>query len=154
MLWRRGGKRKKRFQLRLWNLNICMEKVDVKWWLAKMTLVMTSLPLARVASMFVYIRARSRLALIGRNLTAQSTGSDRGILVVEAKFQRRCWGWRMVFASIREHASTAIFLGARAEIKNLLCAQQASSSLESTTRKQRHFLYFTLAAIHMEILFF
>ena len=29
-------------------------------------------------------------------------------------------GWRMDFASIREHASTAIFLWARAEIKNLL----------------------------------
>ena len=32
-----------------------------------------------VASMFVYIRARFRLALIGGNLTAQSTESHRGI---------------------------------------------------------------------------
>ena len=30
-------------------------------------------------SMFVYIRARFRFALIGGNLTAQSTGSHRGI---------------------------------------------------------------------------
>ena len=30
-------------------------------------------------SMFVYIRARIRFALIGGNLTAQSTGSHRGI---------------------------------------------------------------------------
>ena len=30
-------------------------------------------------SMFVYIRARFRFMLIGRNLTAQSTGSHRGI---------------------------------------------------------------------------
>ena len=30
-------------------------------------------------SMFVYFRARSRFALIGGNLTAQSTGSHRGI---------------------------------------------------------------------------
>ena len=30
-------------------------------------------------SMFVYIRARFRLALIGGNLTAQSMGSPRGI---------------------------------------------------------------------------
>ena len=30
-------------------------------------------------SMFVYIRARFRFALIGENLTAQSTGSHRGI---------------------------------------------------------------------------
>ena len=29
-------------------------------------------------SMFVYIRARFPLALIGRNLTAQLTGNDRG----------------------------------------------------------------------------
>ena len=30
-------------------------------------------------SMFVYIRARFRFALMGGNLTAQSTGSHRGI---------------------------------------------------------------------------
>ena len=30
-------------------------------------------------SMFVYIRARFRFALIGGNLTAQSAGSHRGI---------------------------------------------------------------------------
>ena len=30
-------------------------------------------------SMFVYIRARFRLVLTGGNLTAQSTGSHRGI---------------------------------------------------------------------------
>ena len=30
-------------------------------------------------SMFVYIQARFRFALIGGNLTAQSTGSHRGI---------------------------------------------------------------------------
>ena len=40
-----------------------------------MTLVMTSLPLARFFSMFVYICARFLFALIGGNLTAQSTGS-------------------------------------------------------------------------------
>ena len=45
-----------------------------------MTLLMTSLPLARVASMFVYIGACFRLALIGGNLTAQSTGSELGII--------------------------------------------------------------------------
>ena len=44
-----------------------------------MTLVMTSLPLALVFSMFVHIRTRSRFALIGGNLTAQLTGSHRGI---------------------------------------------------------------------------
>ena len=40
-----GGKRKESLQLRLWNLNICIEKVEAKCWLAEMTLVMTSLPL-------------------------------------------------------------------------------------------------------------
>ena len=43
-----GGKRKESLQLRLWNLNICIEKVDAKCWLAETTLVMMSLPLARV----------------------------------------------------------------------------------------------------------
>ena len=47
-LWRRGEKRKKSLHLRLWNLNICIENVEAECWLAKMTLVMTSLPLARV----------------------------------------------------------------------------------------------------------
>ena len=39
-------------------------------------------------SMFVYSLARFRFALIGRNLTAQSTGIP-GELEVEFKFQRR-----------------------------------------------------------------
>ena len=51
---------------------------------------MTSLTFACVFSMFVYIRAHFRSMLIGRNLTAQSTGSHRE-LEVEFKFQRlRC----------------------------------------------------------------
>ena len=29
-LWRRGGKRKESLQLRLWNLGICIEKVEAK----------------------------------------------------------------------------------------------------------------------------
>ena len=44
-----------------------------------MTLVMMSLTFARVFSMFVYISAQFRSMLIGRNLTAQSTGSHKGI---------------------------------------------------------------------------
>ena len=47
-LWRRGGKRKESLQLRLRNLNICIEKVDTKCRLADMTLIMTLLPLALV----------------------------------------------------------------------------------------------------------
>ena len=49
----------------------------------------------------------------------------------------------MVYASIREHASTAIFLRIRAETKNLLCEQRAASSLKSTTREQRALLKFS-----------
>ena len=62
----------------------------------------------------------------------------------------------MVFASIREHASTAIFLRARTEIKKLLCQLFASSEQfrEYRLAGSEHFLYFPLAAIHMENLFF
>ena len=57
----------------------------------------------------------------------------------------------MVFARIREHAGTAIFLGEQAEIKNLVCEQRAVQRVQLASRE--HFLYFPLAAIHMEILF-
>ena len=78
-LWQRGGKRRESLQLPLWKLNICIEKVDAKCWFSEMTLVMTSLPSFTCFSMFVYIRARLRCALIGGNLTAQSAGNHRGI---------------------------------------------------------------------------
>ena len=48
----------------------------------------------------------------------------------------------MVCASIREHARTANFWRARAEIKNL----RATSSLESTTREQRALLIFSASS--------
>ena len=54
----------------------------------------------------------------------------------------------MVFASIREHASTAIFLRARAEIKNLRREQRAVLRVQLVSSE--HFLYFPLAAIHMK----
>ena len=79
-LWRWGGKRNENLQLRLWNLNICIEKIDVKCWLVEMTLVMTSVPSFTWFSMFVYIHTCFRFALIGGNLTAQSTWCHRGIL--------------------------------------------------------------------------
>ena len=47
----------------------------------------------------------------------------------------------MVFASIRKHASNAIFLRAPAQIKKF--ALRAASSLESTTREQRALLIFS-----------
>ena len=53
-----GGEGKGRRAVRLWNFNICIKKVDAKCWLAEMTLVMMSLPLAYAFmcfSMFFYI---------------------------------------------------------------------------------------------------
>ena len=61
----------------------------------------------------------------------------------------------MVFASIREHAEHCDFFASTSRNKKF--ALRAAISLESTTREQRallRFLYFPLAAIHMEILFF
>ena len=53
-------------------MNIYIKKVDAECLLAEMTLVMTSLLLARVFQrLFTF-------ALIGGNLTAQSTRSKRG----------------------------------------------------------------------------
>ena len=80
VLWQRGGKRKE--SLHVSGILFYIEKVDAKWWLAEMTLVMTSLPLARV------FRALFHFVLIGGNLTAQSKGSHRE-LEAEFKFQRR-----------------------------------------------------------------
>ena len=57
-------------------------KIDAKCWLAEMTLVMMSLPLARAFScfsMFVYICALSHFALIGGIWQTSPTGSHRGI---------------------------------------------------------------------------
>ena len=98
--WWRSGKRKDSLQLRitLWNLNIGIEKVDAKCWLAEMTLVMTSLPLARVA----YIRVRFRFTLIGRNLTAQSTGAIGN------------WRWNSKFRGVVEGSPTFSLPAARA----------------------------------------
>ena len=48
VLWRQSGKRKESLQLYLWNLNICIEKVNEKCWLVEVTLVMMSLPLVCV----------------------------------------------------------------------------------------------------------
>ena len=75
-----------------WNLNICIEKVDAKCWLAEMTLVMTSLPLAPVFQClftFVLVSASRWLAEIWQLSRRGTTGK----LEVEFKFQR------LIFAS-------------------------------------------------------
>ena len=66
--------------LRLWNLNSCIEKIDAKCWLAEMTFCKYEvIALGTCFSMFVSIHAHFHFVLIGRNLTAQSIGSHKGI---------------------------------------------------------------------------
>ena len=84
-LWWRGGKGKESLQLCLWKLNICIAKVDAKSWLVKMTLVMTSLPLARVFQCllsFALVSTPCWLAEIWQLSWRGATGE------VEFKFQR------------------------------------------------------------------
>ena len=68
---------KESLQLRLWNLNNCIEKVDANADAHDITNDVINL--GKCFSMFVYIRARFSFLLISGNLTAQSTGSHRGI---------------------------------------------------------------------------
>ena len=83
----RGKERELATTVRLWNLNIYIEKVDAKCWLAKMTLVMTSLPLARVSQCLSTVAIVSASRWLGENwqLTRQEA---TGKLEVEFKFQR------------------------------------------------------------------
>ena len=75
----RGGKRKKSLQLRLWNLNISIEKNRFEMLIGGYDISNDVITLGSCFLMFVYIRARFCFALIGGDLTAQSTGSHRGI---------------------------------------------------------------------------
>ena len=98
-----AGGRKERLQLCLWNLNICIEKVTAKCWLAEMTLLMC-LPLAHAStcfSVFVYICTHFPFALIGRKLTAQSMGE----LEAEFKFQRRSCKLSLLFPPNRRQSA-------------------------------------------------
>ena len=68
-------------QLRLWNLKICIENVDVKCWLSEMTKVVTSLPLAHVFQWlftFALVSASRWLADIFKQLSPRwTTGNWR-----------------------------------------------------------------------------
>ena len=75
-LWRRGWKRKESLQLRLWNLNICIEKSRCEMLIGGDDISDDVITLGTCLLIFVYIRARFRFALIGGNLTAQSMGSQ------------------------------------------------------------------------------
>ena len=61
-------------------------------------------------SMFAYIRARFRFALIGGNLTAQSTGAT-GELEVEFKFQRRSCKLSFLFPPRRKSSPESLLAG-------------------------------------------
>ena len=90
-LWqqgRQGGKRKESLQLRLWNLNICIEKVHAKCWFVEMTSAMTSLCLLHVFQClltFLPISAFRWLAEIWQLSPWVATGEFE----VKFKFQRR-----------------------------------------------------------------
>ena len=62
-------------------------------------------------SMFVYIRVRFRLALIGVNLTSQSTESHTGELEVEFKFQRRSCKLSFLFPPRRQSTLESLLAG-------------------------------------------
>ena len=69
---------KESLQLRLWNLNICIEK-RCEMLIGGDDISNDVVTLGTCFSKFVYIRARFHFTLIGGNLTAQSTGNHRGI---------------------------------------------------------------------------
>ena len=84
LLWRRGRKMKESLQLRLWNFNVCIEKVGAKFCRWEMLIggddISNDVITLRTRfSMFVNIRARFHFAMIGENSIAQSTGSPREI---------------------------------------------------------------------------
>ena len=104
-----GGKRKGSLQLRLWNLNICIEKVDAKCRLAEMSLVMTSLPLAPVfqclfTSVLVPPRADWRKS-------DSSVDVEPRELEVEFKFQRRSCKLSFLFPPRRQSAPESLLAG-------------------------------------------
>ena len=87
----------------LWNLNICIEKVDAKCWLAKMTLVMTSLHLARVFQrLFTFAPVSASRWLV--EIWQLSWRAATGELEVEFKFPRHSCKLSFLFAPLRQSA--------------------------------------------------
>ena len=133
-LWRRGGKRKDSLLLRLWNLNICIEKVDAKCWLAEMTLVMTSLLLARVFQClftFALISASRWLAEIWQ----YSRRGAAGEMEVEFKFQRRSCKLSLLFPPRHQSTPDTLLASYRSlnfwTIVNLVFSRQTGFSSAS-----------------------
>ena len=100
--WRWGGKRKESLQLLtgLWNLPICIEKVDVKCWLDDIG--NDVITLGKWFSMFVYIRAHFHFAFIFTSrwlaeIWQLSRRGATGELEVEFKFQRHSCKFSFLF---------------------------------------------------------
>ena len=109
-LWRPEGKRKESLLLRPWNLNIYIEKVGAKCWLAEMTLVVTSLPLARVFQClftFALVLASRWLVEIWQLNRQGATGE----LEVEFNFQRRSCKLSFLFLPRRQSAPESLLAG-------------------------------------------
>ena len=109
-LWWQGEKRKDGLQLHLWNLNICIEKVDAKCWLAEMKLVMTSLSWARVLQClftFTFVSTLCWLAEIWQLSRQGATGE----LEVWFKFQRRNCKPSFLFPPCHQSASESLLTG-------------------------------------------
>ena len=87
----------------------------------------------------VYIRARFRLALIGENLTSQSTGSHKGILETEFKFPRR--SCKLFF----------LFPPRRLESAWRACSQ--ATSVYAIFSSRNHFFNKTKKKKHVHIIF-
>ena len=94
--WVAGRETEGELATHLWNLDVCIEKVDAKCWLAEMTLVMTSLPLARAFQCLftlVLVSVPRWLAEIWQFSQRGATGE----LEVEFKFQRHCCKFSFLF---------------------------------------------------------
>ena len=105
-----AGKKKENLQLRLWNLNICIAKVDAKCWLAEMTLVMTSLPSAldfRCLFTFALVSPSRWLAEIWQLSRRGATGE----LEVEFKFRKRSCKLSFLFPPRRQSARESLLSG-------------------------------------------
>ena len=83
-----GAEKGRRTCNHIWNLNICIEKVDAKCWLAEMTLVMTSLPLALVFQCLFIFALVSAWRWLTEIWQLSWWGTTRE-LEKEFKFQRR-----------------------------------------------------------------
>ena len=105
-----GKKKESSLQLHLWNLNICIEKVDAKCWLVEMTLAMMSLPLAHVFQcLFTFTLVSTPLSLA--EIWQLSWQGASGELEVEFKFQRHSCKLSFLPPPCRQSALESLLTG-------------------------------------------